>query len=166
MNDKPVSPFARLDTNLMRSTQQREAPAPAVPVVESAPALAPVRPASIPKANTTRKSNRDTATPRNHDTTTSTTVPFNQETMTRSDQGAMVDTIRKAVRVVGKEAATLRLSADEKTRLADIIYTYKRQGKRTSETELIRIALNFILEDYQENGSNGVLAQAVEALNS
>lgn len=166
MNDKPVSPFARLDTNLMRSTQQREVPTPAVPVAEPAPALAPVRPTSIPKASTTRKSNRDTTKPRNRDTTISTTLPFHHETMAGSNLGAMVDTIRKAVRVVGKEAATLRLSADEKTRLADIIYTYKRQGKRTSETELIRIALNFVLEDYQQNGSNGVLAQAVQALNS
>jgi hypothetical protein len=50
------------------------------------------------------------------------------------------DVVRKAVKQIGKEAATHRFTLDEKNLLADIEYTYKRQGIRTSENELTRIA--------------------------
>jgi hypothetical protein len=76
-----------------------------------------------------------------------------------------VQAIRRAVRVPGKEAATYRLTMEEKSRAADIIYTYKRQGVRTSEIEISRIALNFILADYEENGEQSILARVLTALN-
>jgi hypothetical protein len=41
--------------------------------------------------------------------------------------------VRKAVKQIGKEAATHRFTLDEKNLLADIEYTYKRRGIRTSE---------------------------------
>jgi len=77
----------------------------------------------------------------------------------------VIDTIRRAVRVVGKEAATYRYSPEEKARVADIIYTYKRHGVRTSENEISRIALNFVFQDYEENGEESVLAKVLDALN-
>src|SRR5437764_4589729 len=43
--------------------------------------------------------------------------------------------VRKAVKQIGKEAATHRFTLEEKNELADIEYTYKRQGIRTSENE-------------------------------
>ncbi len=100
---------------------------------------------SAPPMQPTRQSRyRDTTVPRYQDTT--------------------IEAIRKVVRAPGKEAATYRLSQDEKTAVADIIYTYKRQGVRTSEIEISRIALNFILGDYEENGDESVLARALKAL--
>ena len=79
-------------------------------------------------------------------------------------QDTTIEAIRRVVRAPGKEAATYRLSQDEKSAVADIVYTYKRQGVRTSEIEISRIALNFILGDYDENGDESVLARALKAL--
>jgi len=70
------------------------------------------------------------------------------------------------VRVVGKEGATLRLTAEEKGRLADVIYKYKRKGTKTSETEIIRIALNYVLEDFERNREQSILSQVMDALGS
>jgi len=77
---------------------------------------------------------------------------------------AVVEEIRKTVRQFGKEAATYRLTEAEKRRLADIVYTYKRQGYRTSDNELARIAINWLLLDYQEQGKQSILARVLEAL--
>jgi hypothetical protein len=96
----------------------------------------------------------DTTTPRYRDTTVST------------DHDAVIDSIRRTVRAVGKEAATLRLTREEKRRLGAIIYAYKEQEIRTSETELIRIATNYMLEDYERNGEGSVLARVIAALES
>lgn len=79
-------------------------------------------------------------------------------------QDTTIEAIRRVVRAPGKEAATYRLSQDEKSAIADIVYTYKRQGVRTSEIEISRVALNFILGDYEENGNESVLARALKAL--
>jgi hypothetical protein len=73
--------------------------------------------------------------------------------------------IRKAVRQFGKEAATHRFTSDEKRAIADIIYTYARQGIRTSENEMARIAINFVIQDYKENGANSVLEKVLRELN-
>jgi len=78
---------------------------------------------------------------------------------------SMVEEIRKAVKPIGKDAATYRLTEAEKQHLADIVYTYKRQGYRTSDNELARIAINWLLLDYQEQGEQSILARVLEALN-
>jgi hypothetical protein len=81
-----------------------------------------------------------------------------------SNQDDMIEMIRKAVKVPGKEVSFIRLTADEKGQLADIVYTYKRQGKKTSENEINRIAINYILEDYRANGERSVLARVIASL--
>ena len=64
----------------------------------------------------------------------------------------------------GKDVTILRLTEDEKRQLADISHNYKRRGKRTSETQIHRIAVNFILQDYKANGENSVLDRVIHAL--
>jgi hypothetical protein len=76
------------------------------------------------------------------------------------------DVVRKAVKQIGKEAATHRFTLDEKNLLADIEYTYKRQGIRTSENEITRIAINYFIEDYRKNGESSLLAKILKRLNS
>ncbi len=63
--------------------------------------------------------------------------------------------INKAVREIGKEVSYTRLTQEEKRRVLDIIYSFKSTGVKTTENELMRIALNFLLEDYdlQKKGS-------------
>ena len=77
----------------------------------------------------------------------------------------MIEVIRKAVKELGKEAATYRFTLEEKRRLADLLYTYRNRGIRTSENEITRIAVNFILQDYKENGEESILARSLGALN-
>jgi hypothetical protein len=158
MSDKPTSPFARLDTNLMRSTSQ-DTPTKA----QVAPALIEDRSAPRPAK---KSRSRDAVVSSHHDTKVSTKTPRYHDTAIPRNHDDMVDTVRRAVKSVGKEAATLRLSAEEKRRLSDIIYTYKRQGKRTSETELIRIALNYVLAEYEVDGEASLLARVLDALDA
>lgn len=95
-----------------------------------------------------------TTTPRNHDTTT---PPY---------QGDTIEAIRGAVKQLGKEAATHRFTQKEKKALADIVYRYKGEGVRTSENEITRISINFLVEDYQERGKDSILARVLERLNA
>lgn len=98
----------------------------------------------------------DTVIPRHHDTMT----PRNHDTMIPS----MVETLRKAVKVVGKEAATHRFTKEEKLSIADIVYTYGRKGYTTSENELVRIAINWLVLDYKQNGEKSILHEVTRAL--
>jgi hypothetical protein len=105
-----------------------------------------VRKQREPHPGTVQPRNRDTTTPRNHDT--------------------MIETIRAAVKMFGKEAATYRFTAEEKQAIGDVVYTYRGQHIRTSENEITRISVNFILVDYKVNGENSILHQVLKALNS
>ena len=66
----------------------------------------------------------------------------------------------------GKEAATHRFTLDEKNLLADIEYTYKRRGIKTSENEITRIAINYFIEDYRRNGEGSLLDKILKLINS
>jgi hypothetical protein len=114
----------------------------------------------IPKRSATknpRKKNkgnyRDTTTPRHH------------ATMVSRYHDTIISIVRSAVRQLGKEAATHRFTEEEKRGIADVIYTYKNQGVRTSENEITRIAVNFIIQDYKEHGEESVLDKVLKALN-
>ena len=97
--------------------------------------------------------NRDTKQPRNHETTVS------------RYHDTIIELVRKAVKELGNEAATHRFTKAEKKVIADIIYSYKNRGTRTSENEIVRIAVNFVIQDYKENGESSVLERALRALN-
>ncbi|MHB8645462.1 MAG: hypothetical protein ACYDAR_06705 [Thermomicrobiales bacterium] len=161
MADKP-SPFTGLDKALLRSSKPQ-----APPVVPDEPVVQPVQPeVVIPRPEPeTQPMRRPATTPRKREEKKPPKESSNHNTMVSRYQEEMIAAIRGAVRVVGKEAATYRFSPDEKARVSDIIYTYKRQGIRTSENEISRIALNFIFQDYEENGELSVLARVLDALN-
>ena len=97
---------------------------------------------------------------------TDTMTPFNHDTTTPSLDDGVFESVRKSVKQIGKEAATHRFTLDEKNELADIEYTYKRQGIRTSENEITRIAINYFIEDYRHNGEESLLAKILKRLNS
>jgi hypothetical protein len=79
-------------------------------------------------------------------------------------QAAEIEAIRKTVKTLGREVSFVRLTPEEKGQLADVVYTYKRQGQKTSENEINRIAINYLLADYHANGEQSVLAQVLAAL--
>lgn len=131
------------------------APSPPNSTIVATPVMAPLSdsPKAKPESPKPAPRHRDTMPPRNHDTVT----PRHHDTI--------ITLIRKAVRQFGKEAATHRFTLDEKRAIADIIYTYARQGIRTSENEMARIAINFIIHDYRENVTSSVLEKALRELN-
>jgi len=79
----------------------------------------------------------------------------------------IIELIRKVVKNPAKEEVLyVRLTKEEKTQLGDITYTYIRQGRKTTDNELGRIAINFLITDYHANGATSVLAKVIEALNA
>jgi hypothetical protein len=88
--------------------------------------------------------------------------------MPANHQDDLIETIRKTVKQVGKEVLFVRVSPTEKHTLGSIVYSfneiYRGEGRKTSENEIGRIGLNFLLEDYRENGNNSLLAQVLAAL--
>ena len=109
-------------------------------------------------------------TPRYHDTTTpgyhDTTTPQEDNRSVALSDEDVFELVRKAVKKIGKEAATHRFTLEEKHQLADIEYTYKRRGIRTTENELTRIAINYFIEDYRLNGERSLLAKLLDKINS
>jgi hypothetical protein len=81
-----------------------------------------------------------------------------------SSQDEMIARIRKVVRTPGKDVGYIRMTTEEKQQLADIVYTYKRQGVKLTENEITRIAVNFLLGDYQANGATSILVKVIDAL--
>jgi hypothetical protein len=147
------SPFARLDTSLLRSTrdlpaEESTAPAPTPePTIRSAPRVSRQR---QPRPAPANSSDNTLASAQ-----ASTIARYPDET---------IAAVRKIVRTTGKEVSFVRLTLAEKAQLADIVYTLKKQGKKTSETEINRIAVNFLMEDHRVNGVNSILVRVIDSL--
>ena len=84
--------------------------------------------------------------------------------MLATSNGDVIEAIRKTVKAPGREVSFVRLTAEEKGQLADIVYTFKRRGRKTSENEISRIAVNFVLEDYKANKDDSIIAKVIDAL--
>lgn len=95
----------------------------------------------------------DTKTPSNHGIVT----PLNHDT-------TAIEYIRKAVKDFGKEAATHRFTLAEKQDLAELVYLFKKLEVRTSENEITRIAINWLIRNHQLNADQSVLHKALNAL--
>jgi hypothetical protein len=117
------------------------------------PPLVKQKSPKVEKNDITVSRYHETMIPSNHDTT----IPLSEEDM--------IEAVRKAVKQIGKEPATQRLTLEEKQALDDIEYSYKRQGIKTSGNEIIRIATNYIVRDYRKNGENSILAKVLNRLN-
>jgi hypothetical protein len=96
----------------------------------------------------------DITTPRYHDTV----IPRHHETI--------IETTRRAVKQLGKEAATHRFTVEEKKALKTIEREYEEKDIRTSENEITRISINYVIEDYHANGRDSILARVLKLLNS
>ena len=149
---------------------------PAAPKVPSAkPSKAPQpKPKTIPEATV------DATIPRYHDAT----IPSDPHAETASVHAAkmpsrqsantghchdaatpaMARRIRRAVHRIGKEAATHRFTREEKDRLAEVIYHSNQRGVKTCENEVVRIGLNWLLEDHAARGERSLLSLALKAL--
>jgi hypothetical protein len=88
----------------------------------------------------------------------------NNASMLASNQESIVETIRKAVRNIGRDTATFRFTPEEKKAILELSFSYKLQGYKINENQLIRIAVNFLLDDHKQNGRNSVLQKVLDAL--
>ena len=98
-------------------------------------------------------SNRDTMSPRNPDTSSDSSDDY-------------VEVVRKAVKLLGEKAATHRFTADEKDAIADIVYSLRKKGIATSENEITRIAINYLVWEYRQSKQASILARVLERLNA
>jgi hypothetical protein len=105
-----------------------------------------------------KASNRDTTVSRHHDTI----APSNQPAPVTDD--AYLEDIRKAVKQLGEKAATHRFTADEKNDLGELVFAWKKKGISTSENEITRIAVNYMLYDYHKNKQASIVASVLERL--
>ena len=101
----------------------------------------------------------------NTDGNSDTVVSRHHDTIPPRYHDAIIELVRRGVKDFGKEAATHRFTQSEKRAIADIIYTYKSRDIRTSENEITRIAVNFIITDFRENGEASLLDKVLKALN-
>jgi len=111
------------------------------------------------KRDTTVSRHHDTMTPSHHETTPPRTTPlpaFSQE---------IIEHLRGAVKQLGKEAATHRFTVEEKRALKSIAFEYANKDIQTSENEITRIAVNFLLDDYRKNKEHSLLARVLDSLN-
>ena len=99
------------------------------------------------KHTTMTPSQHDTVIPRHHDTN-------------------MVEAVRKALKIFGKEAATHRFTPEEKQAIAELVFAFRKKNIRTSENEIARIAINWLILDYRNNKENSILSEVLLALNS
>jgi len=91
-------------------------------------------------------------------------TPIKKESEQSINHDSVIALIRSAVKETGKETSYHRLTTEEKSKLEDVIYTYKKQGYRLSENEVARIAINWLMEDYKQNGKNSILDLVIESL--
>jgi len=122
-------------------------------IVEVAPAekQAPEQKNDIPLEETVPKKKKQKVT----ESKKASVQSREQASKLASYHASVLAKISKAVREIGKEVSYTRLTQEEKRRLLDVIYSFKSTGIKTTENELMRIALNFLLEDYdlQKKGS-------------
>ena len=88
-----------------------------------------------------------------------------QDTMPPSHHDDRIESVRKAVKVIGKEAATYRLTKKEKQALLEIIFAYRLKGVKVSENAIARIAINYFINDFKTNPTNSILQAVIDALN-
>lgn len=95
-----------------------------------------------------------------------TKKPRIHDTVVSRHQDAIIEKIRIALKEFGKEAATHRFTLEEKKALKKIVFSYNQMDISTSENEIARISINYVIEDYYINGENSILARAIKAINA
>lgn len=158
---KPSQPFMGMKlSNLTSPTapsldQKLFTPTPpssseAVPVNEQLPA----------------RTKQDTTVASNQATKTETKQPRNRDAKQPGNQDSILEVVRLAVKELGRVVGTHRYTPEEKQALEELVYEYGRKNVHTSGNEIIRIGLNYLLEDYRLHKNDSILARVLERLNA
>lgn len=174
MDEKRTTPynFTNLDSSLIRSTKRTPSapkpsalsPTPANDVTVSNETQHIALPASDGKEPAQPSSNHPITDvpmpPRHHEI-----IPPRDHTTTRPvAQSTIVAEVHKAVKQIGRFEGTHRYTEAEKDGLDEVIRAFKKKRIRTSENEIARIGINFLLEDFRRNGRDSVLSQVLSSL--
>lgn len=143
MSEKKRDPFMGLDRQLL--TGRRD------PVQQSQDPQPKISQASEPPLS------QETKSVNTHDS--------NQDSVISPDHLITIQAIRRAVRARGNEQSIHRLTNEEKRALKELVYNYDVEGTRTSENEITRIAINYLIVDHKQRGKDSVLAQVLAAIN-
>lgn len=76
------------------------------------------------------------------------------------------DSVRRAIKWPGKESAPLRITRPELDRLKAAVRYFEDKGYLTDRTQLIRVALNYMLDDFEHNGDKSFLAEILDRINN
>jgi hypothetical protein len=72
-----------------------------------------------------------------------------QASMLASKHDSVLAKVKARVREVGREVSYTRLTTEEKRQIMEVIYSLRSTNNiKTTENELMRVAINFLLEDY------------------
>ena len=132
MTDKPTSPFQGLDKALLRSTQASPSPSPAAPTAPRKPASQRARVHARTGAPTDARTDAD-----------------------------LVDWLyRRLDNRQHLASSTFRFQSEELRDLERVFAELNAlRPKKSSKNDLVRLAVNWLLEDYKQNGEHSMLAQ-------
>jgi hypothetical protein len=83
-----------------------------------------------------------------------------------TSDSSYADVVRKAVRWPGKESAPLRITGEELNKLKAAVRHFQDQGYPTDRTQIIRVSLNYLLHDFEQNPDNSILTEIMERINT
>ena len=165
-----TSPFAGLDRALLRETKKPHAQGKGATSRQTGKATssAPRRMRQRPAPPTTSTgsasalgSRSDSTEASSKDITEASNVSGRQD---GNHQDVVIESLRKAVKPLGDRVSYVRLTDAEKDRLQEVVTTLSQQGLKTTENEVSRIAIAYLLTDHDRNGRNSIVARVVEAL--
>ena len=110
------------------------------------------------------EANEDSTIERHTERKHAIVTPCNHDSLTPRYHDSMIATITKSIRETGKEVCTYRLTQKEKTALVEIIYHFRMRNCRLSENEIARIAINFLIEDFNTDKKHSMLSSIIEAM--
>lgn len=168
MDDKRSSPynFTSLDSSLIRSTKRSEPARAELPLPRETPAEAPVVDERYRQTPTTgAHAHSPTSEPQARNTITPATMPPRDYATTPPVHlGPVVAEVRKAVKQIGRFEGTHRYTEEEKDGLDEVIRVFRKKRVRTSENEIARIGINFLLEEHRLNGEQSFLTHVLKSL--
>jgi hypothetical protein len=155
-------------------TQPAKSPAP-----KTEPENIPLESVQEIVSNPTENSSPGPNNPPIEKTTTKAKIQSKKQASTHASKHAsiiseqpydLVEAIRRTVKQVGKDSLFVRVTPGEKRAVLSAVYSfnelYSGGGRKTTENEISRIAINLLLEDYRENGNNSILARVLASLNA
>ena len=85
--------------------------------------------------------------------------PRNHDTVVSSNHDTIISSINEGIQEIGRVAATYRLTKWEKEHLQDLIYHFRKESVKVSENSLIRISINYIINDHEVSKKRSIISR-------